>query len=78
MANQAAINTVLTVCGFSTAPQRNSILLTEGLDSWIAFTLINYDAIIAKNAFRHTASFSLGVLKQKRFAALNFWIKDMI
>ena len=80
MANRAAINTVLTVYGFSTAPQRNFILLTEGLDSWIAFTLIDYDdfSSIAKNASRHTAPFSLGVLKQKRLAALKFWIEDMI
>ena len=57
-----------------------SNLFTEGLDSWIAFILIDYDDFlsIANNAFRHIAPFSLGVLKQKRLAALKFWIEDMI
>ena len=80
MANRAKLNTVLTVCGFSTGPQRNFIMNTEGPNSWIAFTSIDYDDIssISKNASRHTAPFSLGVLKQKRLAALKFWIEHMI
>ena len=80
MANQVEINTTLTICGFSTGPQRNFILNTEGLDSCIAFTSIDYDdfSSIAQNASHHTTPFSLGVFKQKRLAALKFWIKDMI
>ena len=80
MTNRAAINTVLTVCGFRTAPQRNFILDIEGLDSWISFTSIDYDDLlsIAKNASRHTAPFAIGVLKQKHLAALKFWIEDVI
>ena len=80
MANQQAINIVLTVCGFRTAPQRTLILDTEDLDSWTAFTLIDYNdfSSIAKNASRHTAPFAIRVLKQKRLAALKFWIEDMI
>ena len=80
MANQEAINIVLTVYGFSTAPQRNFILDTEGLDSRTAFTSIDYDdfSSIAKNASRHIAPFSLGFLKQKCLATLKFWIEDMI
>ena len=80
MANQQAINTVLTVCGFYTASQRTFILDTEGLDSWKTFISIDYDDFpsIATNAFRHTPSFVIGILKQKRLAALNFWIEDMI
>ena len=80
MANRGEIITILIVCGFSTGPQRNFILNTEGLNSWIAFTLIDYDdfSSTAKHASRHIAPFSLGVLKQKRLAALKFWIEDMI
>ena len=61
MANRIGINTALTVCGFSTGPQQNFILNTEGLDSWIAFTSIDYTdfACISKNASRHTALFHL-------------------
>ena len=80
MSNQAAIYTILTVCGFQTAPQRNFILDSEGLDSWTSFTLIDYDDLpsITKNASRHTAPFAIGVLKQKYLAALKFWIEDVI
>ena len=80
MANQQAINTILTVFGFRTAQQQDLILDTEGLDSWTAFISIHYDdfSSIAKNASRHTAPFVIGVLKQKRLAALKFWIEDMI
>ena len=55
-------------------------MTTEGLDSWIGFTSIDYEdfAGILKNASRHTPSFSLGVLKQKRLSALKFWIEDAI
>ena len=78
--NRAEINTTLQVCGFTVAAQRTFILTTEGLDSWVAFTSIDYDdfASISKNASRHTAPFSLGVLKQKRLSALKFWIEDAI
>ena len=78
--NQVETNIALTVCGFSTGPQRNFIMATEGLDSWIAFTSIDYTDFtsILKNASRHTPPFSLGVFKQKRLAALKFWIKDVI
>ena len=78
--NQAEINIALTVCGISTGPQWNFILPTEGFDSWIAFTLIDYTdfASISKNAFCYTAPFSLGVFKQKRLTALKFWIEDLI
>ena len=53
-------------------------MTTEGLDSWVAFTLIDYAdfAGTSKNASCHTPSFSLGVLKQKRLSALKFWIED--
>ena len=80
MANRAAINTVLTICGFCTAPQRNFILNSEGLDNWTSFTLIDYDDLpsIAKNASRHTASFPIGVIKLKCLATLKFWIEDNI
>ena len=78
--NQAEINTTPQVCGFTIAAQRDFILTTEGLDSWVAFTSIDYDdfASISKNVSRHTAPFSLGVLKQKRLSALKFWIEDAI
>ena len=78
MASWAAINTVLTVYGFSIGPQRNFILNTEGLDSWLAFKLIDHDdfSSISKNTSRHIPPFSLGVLKQKRLSALKFWIED--
>ena len=78
--NQAEINTTLQVCGFTVVAQKNSILITEGFDSWVAFTSIDYDdfASISKNASRHTVSFLLGVLKQKRLSVLKFWIKDAI
>ena len=80
MANRAKSNTVLTVYGFSIGPQRNFILNTEGLDSWLAFKLIDHDdfSSISKNTSRHTAPFLLGGLKQKRLAVLKFWIKDII
>ena len=63
--NQVEINTTLQVCGFTVVAQRNLILTTEGLDSWVGFTSIDYDdfASISKNASCHTAPFSLGVLK---------------
>ena len=69
---------ILRVCGFTVAAHRNFLLTMESLDSWVAFEAIDYDnfAIISKNASRHTPSFSLGVLKQKRLSALKFWIKD--
>ena len=78
--NRAEVNTALTVCGFSTVPQRNFITQAEGLNSWLAFTLIQYtdSASILKNASCHTPPFSLSVLKQKRLAALKFWIEDVI
>ena len=52
----------------------------KGLDSWLAFKLIEYSDFtsISKNASCHTPSFSLGVLKQKRLPALKFWIEDVI
>ena len=52
----------------------------EGLNSWTAFTSIDYDdfAQVSKNASRHTTPFSIGVLKQKRLTALKFWIEDVI
>ena len=80
MTNRAAINTVLTVCDFCTAPQRSFILDSKGLDSWTSFTLIDYDdlPIIAKNTSRRTAPFANGVLKQKCLATLKFWIEDVI
>ena len=79
MVNWQAINTVLTVCGFCTAPQQNFILDIKGLDSWTAFTLIDYDDFlsIVKNDSRHTAPFAIGVLKQKRLVTLKFWVEDM-
>ena len=66
MANRQVINTVLTVCGFRTAPQQTFILDTEGLDSWTAFTLIDYDDFqrIAKNASRHTAPLAIASLSK--------------
>ena len=72
--NRAEINTTLQVCGFTAAPQQDSILTTEGLDSWVAFTSIDYADFesISKNSSRHTTPFSLGMLKQKRLAALKF------
>ena len=78
--NQAEINTTLQVCGFIVAAQKNLILTTEGLNSWVAFTLIDYDdfAGISKNASHHTAPFLLRVLKQKRLSALKFWIEDAV
>ena len=76
---QAKINTTLQVCGFTVDVQKTFILTTEGLDSWVAFTSIEYDdfASFLNNASPHT-SFSLGVLKQKRLSALKFWIGDAI
>ena len=78
--NRTEINATLQVCGFTVAAQRNFLMTTEGLDSWVAFTSIDYAdfAGISKNASRHTPSFSLGVLKQKRLSALKFWIEDAI
>ena len=72
--NQTEINTTLQVCGFTVAAQRTFILITEGLDSWVAFTLIDYDdfASILKNASCHTAPFLLGALRQKRLSVLKF------
>ena len=80
MANRAAINTVLTICGFRIAPQRNFILDCEGLDSWTSFTLIDYDDLpsIAKNASRHTAPFAISIFQLKYLATLKFWIEDLI
>ena len=78
MANRAAIGSVLSICGFCTAPQRNFVTDSEGLDSWTAFSLIDYNDLpsIAKNTTRHMTPFSIGVLKLKYLAALKFWIKD--
>ena len=78
--NWVEINTALTVWCFSSAPQRNFITQAEGLDSWLALTSIKYAdfASISKNAFCHISPFFLGVLKQKRLAALKFWIEDVI
>ena len=78
--NQAEIKATLQVYNFTAAPQRNFIFTTEGLASWVAFTLIDYaDFVsISKNASRHTTPFSLGVLKQKCLAVLKFWIEDVI
>ena len=74
------INLTLQTCGFTVVNQRNFLLVDEGLNSWTAFTSIDYDdfAQISKNASRHTAPFSIGVLKQKRLTALKFWIEDVI
>ena len=60
--------------------QRNFLLTFEGLNSWVAFTSIDYDDFtqISKNVSHNTPSFSIGVLKQKRLSALKFWIEDMI
>ena len=78
--NRIEINATLQVCGFTVVAQRNFLMTTEGLDSWVAFTSIDYAdfAGISKNASRHTPSFSLGVLKQKRLSTLKCWIEDAI
>ena len=78
--NRQQINTTLQVCGFTVLDQRNFLLTSKGLNSWVAFTSIDYDDFtqISKNASRNTPSFSIGVLKQKRLSALKFWIEDMI
>ena len=64
MVNQAAINTVLTICGFCTATERNLVLGGKGLNSWAVFTLIDYDGLpsITKNASCHIVPFSIGVI----------------
>ena len=74
------INLILQTCGFTVVNQKNFLSNDEGLNSWVAFTSIDYDdfAQISKNASRHTAPFSIGVLKQKRLTALKFWIEDLI
>ena len=78
--NRTEINATLQVCGFTVAAQNNFLMTTKGLDSWVAFTSIDYEdfAGISKNASHHTPSFSLGVLKQKRLSAIKFWIEDAI
>ena len=80
MAQQTAIPSVLTTCGFTLAPEGNFIMGNEGLDRWTNFTLIGYGdlASIAKSASRHTPPFSIGVLKLKCLTALKFWIEDKI
>ena len=78
--NRQQINTTLQVCGFTVLDQRNFLLTSKGLNSWVAFTSIDYDDFtqISKNASHNTPSFSIYVLKQKRLSALKFWIEDMI
>ena len=67
MARRTTIRSVLSICGFTTAAQFNFVMDNKGLDCWTAFSLINYDYLpsIAKNATRHIAHFSIGVLKLK-------------
>ena len=43
MAQRTAITSALTTCGFSVAAERNFIMVNEGLDRWLSFTMINYD-----------------------------------
>ena len=78
MPQRTAIGSILSIYGFTTAAQCNFVTDNEGFDRWTAFSLINYDDVlsIAKNATRHTAPFSIGVLKLKCLTALKFWIEN--
>ena len=75
---QTAMIDVLTKCGFSTVAHRNYMLNIQGLDSWDAYTMIDFADIveISKQASRHNPRIPIGIIKLKNLKALKFWIED--
>ena len=75
MAQRIAIRNVLTTCGFTVATERNFTMGNEGLDCWIAFTLIIFDDLAT---IRNFAQFTISALKLRCLIVLKFWIDDKI
>ena len=75
---QTAMVDVLTKCGFATVVHRNYILNAQGLDSWNAYTMIDFADIveISKQASRNNPRITIGIIKLKNLKALKFWIED--
>ena len=75
---QVAMTAVLTTCGFTTAAHCTYIITTHGLNSWNAYTMIEFEdfAEISKQASRNTPRITIGVIKIKSLKAVKFWIED--
>ena len=74
-----AICNVLTTCGFTVPHNWDYITTNEGLDSWDAFTMIDFDDFgdIAKLVLRRPIDqFTISAVKIKALKALKFWIED--
>ena len=78
MAARTAMNSVLTTCCFNVTAQRICLIGIEGLNYWIAFTMIDFSDFgdIAKQAAQHTTPFTIGIAKIKALKALKLWIED--
>ena len=65
---------VLTTCGFVTAAHRNYILNAQGLDSYDAYTMIEFADIvkISKQASRNNPRITISIIKLKNLKALKF------
>ena len=77
-AMQTAMIDVLTKCGFATNAHRNYILNVQGLDSWDAYTMIDFADIveISKQASRQVPQITISIIKLKNLKALKFWIEE--
>ena len=74
-----AIRNVLTTCGFTVPHERDYLTTNEGLDSWDALILIDFDDFgdTAKAALQCLVDlFTIGAVKIKALKALKFWIED--
>ena len=69
-----AMVNVLTTCGFFTASCRSYLLNAQGLDSWNAYTMIEFEDFveISKQASRNNPRITIGVIKIKNLKALKF------
>ena len=78
MANRSirlVIEYVLVTCGLTSVAERAFITINEGLDCWVAFTLITFEDL---TNIRDNAPFTINAVKLRCFAILKFWIEDKI
>ena len=73
--NMLPIEYVLYKCDFTSAAERAFITTNEGLDFWVAFTLIAFEDLMT---IRDNAPFTINAVKLRRLTILKFWIEDKI
>ena len=69
--SRLAIEYVLDKCGFTSAAERAFITTNEGLDCWVAFTLITFEDLMT---IRDNTPFTINAVKLQRltiFEVLN-------